>query len=98
MVRETGKPDMPLKHVLRHSPDGFEWGYGGSGPADLALAILREVFCIDPKCKELADKYYLRFKVAVVQKLPRDQFEITEAEIRQALTGIVGAEIRDILT
>ena len=23
-----------------HSPIGFEWGYGGSGPADLALNIL----------------------------------------------------------
>jgi hypothetical protein len=24
----------------RHSPDGYEWGYGGSGPAELALNIL----------------------------------------------------------
>ena len=24
-----------LKHYVRHSPDGFEWGYYGSGPADL---------------------------------------------------------------
>lgn len=23
-----------------HSPDGFNWGYGGSGPAQLALAIM----------------------------------------------------------
>ena len=23
-----------------HSPTGFEWSYGGSGPADLALNIL----------------------------------------------------------
>ena len=26
--------------VYNHSPDGFAWGYGGSGPAQLALAIL----------------------------------------------------------
>ena len=26
--------------VIQHSPDGFEWGYEGSGPADLALNIL----------------------------------------------------------
>jgi hypothetical protein len=26
-----------------HSPDGFNWGYGGSGPAQLALAILLEL-------------------------------------------------------
>jgi hypothetical protein len=36
--------DYSLPHVLEnvghHSPDGFEMGYGGSGPADLALTIL----------------------------------------------------------
>ena len=32
----------PLKHIVRHSPDGFNWGYGGSGPADLALSILTD--------------------------------------------------------
>lgn len=26
--------------LFNHSPTGFEWGYGGSGPAQLALAIL----------------------------------------------------------
>lgn len=26
-----------------HSPDGFNWGYGGSGPAQLALAIMLKV-------------------------------------------------------
>ena len=25
---------------IHHSPDGFEWGYGGSGPADLALNLV----------------------------------------------------------
>jgi hypothetical protein len=30
-----------LRHrFVRHSPDGFEWGYGGSGPAEAALNIL----------------------------------------------------------
>ncbi len=30
----------PLRHIPFHSPAGFAWGYEGSGPADLALAIL----------------------------------------------------------
>lgn len=30
----------PLRHIPFHSPSGFEWGHQGSGPADLALAIL----------------------------------------------------------
>ena len=29
--------------VHNHSPDGFSWGYGGSGPSQLALALLLEV-------------------------------------------------------
>jgi len=47
----TGKTDTAGQPILRravnvpwlvvsHSPDGFEWGYGGSGPADFALNIL----------------------------------------------------------
>ena len=30
------------RDIRNHSPDGFEWGYGGSGPAQLALAILAD--------------------------------------------------------
>ena len=30
----------PSLAVNTHSPDGFSWGYAGSGPAQLALAIL----------------------------------------------------------
>ncbi|SRR6266571_4051289 len=34
----------PLRHVIYHSPSGLEWGYGGSGPADLALSLLVHYF------------------------------------------------------
>lgn len=30
----------PSQKVRNHSPDGFSWGYGGSAPAQLALAIV----------------------------------------------------------
>src|SRR6516225_2178066 len=36
------KPLNPRQELRNHSPTGFEWGYGGSGPAQLALAILAE--------------------------------------------------------
>jgi len=26
--------------IFDHSPDGFNWGYSGSGPAQLAIAII----------------------------------------------------------
>lgn len=32
--------DRPLRHHVKHSPTGLEWGYGGSGPADLARSLL----------------------------------------------------------
>lgn len=39
-VTVDGKPLDPRFDLMRHSPDGFEYGYGGSGPAQLALALL----------------------------------------------------------
>jgi len=48
-VVEDENYTKPLTHISHHSPDGFEWGYGGSGPADLALAILVDLLDEDPK-------------------------------------------------
>jgi len=33
----------PSQKLYNHSPEGFQWGYGGSGPAQLALALLLDV-------------------------------------------------------
>lgn len=54
--------------IRKHSPDGFHWGYGGSGPAQLALAILLEYLPIP-----VAENYYQRFKQAFVAKLPQSK-------------------------
>lgn len=35
-------PAYKLRHMIVHSPSGMAWGYGGSGPADLALSILAD--------------------------------------------------------
>lgn len=50
-----------LSHVVRHSPDGFNWGYGGSGPSDLALSIAYD--CLS---KEDAERYYMHVKARFV--------------------------------
>jgi len=44
-VRKDALPFSPARslRVWSHSPDGFNWGYAGSGPAQLALALLLEV-------------------------------------------------------
>ena len=44
----------PLRHVVRHSPTGMEWGYGGSGPADLSRSLLIDALgdgAVCPTCR-----------------------------------------------
>lgn len=60
------------QRVINHSPDGFAWGYAGSGPAQLALGILLGAGI--SKCRSL--KYYQRFKSEFLVNLDRDNFEI----------------------
>ncbi len=65
-----------LDHVMYHSPTGFEWGYGGSGAADLARSILAHAAGL-----KVADAFYMRFKFDVVAKLPREGFRLPESAI-----------------
>jgi hypothetical protein len=45
VVFDDGRVQVSLlKHIVRHSPDGFQMGYSGSGCADLALSILTDYF------------------------------------------------------
>ncbi len=55
-------------NVIPHSPDGFNWGYGGSGPAQLALAILLKFVS-----KYDATRLYQEFKWNIIAKLPRGE-------------------------
>jgi hypothetical protein len=59
-VLEDGEM-RPLTHYPYHSPSGFEWGYGGSGPADLALALLADVLGEEPT-REALDTGAGRFR------------------------------------
>ena len=59
-----------LKHVS-HSPDGFNWGYGGSGPAQLAYAICHELYG-----KDVARKIYQDFKWRYLVAIEDDSFDL----------------------
>ena len=74
--------------VVDYSLTGFEFGDGGSGPAQLAAAILNEV-TDDP---ELTRTYYQLFKFDHVAKWDGVTFEISEDEVRNWLQS-VGAPI-----
>lgn len=58
----------PREDLRNHSPTGFEWGYGGSGPAQLALALCADATGND----ELALQVYQHYKESVVAHLDRE--------------------------
>ena len=67
----------PLEHVVRHSPTGLEWGYAGSGPADLARSILLQF-----TDEATAESLYQRFKAEVVASIPIAGGVVRAAEVR----------------
>lgn len=84
---ETGKLGcqqlMPQKsqEILNHSPDGFSWGYGGSGPSQLALALLLYYLPAGKKNEGLAVETHTMLKDDIISHLPQGDFDIDEEEI-----------------
>jgi hypothetical protein len=74
----------PRFDLWNHSPTGFEWGYGGSGPAQLALAILADHCANDRE----AFNFHHRFKWAVIAELPKRQWTLTSGEIEWMLHSL----------
>lgn len=73
-VKLNGNVLTPEKSIAvrNHSPTGFAWGYAGSGPAQLALAVcLAMGLDVDH-----AQQVYQRFKADWIQNLPRASFRI----------------------
>ncbi|MEO8853616.1 MAG: DUF6166 domain-containing protein [Ginsengibacter sp.] len=88
VVQIFGKELLPDKSqkVRNHSPDGFSWGYGGSGPAQLALAILLEYMSVED-----AGKYYQEFKRTFVSNLPNSDFPI-DLNLQQEIKNLTNYE------
>ena len=84
IVTVNGRPLNPRLDLWNHSPTGFEWAYAGSGPAQLALAILADHFGND----EQALNFYQRFKWAVIAELPRKGWTLTSRDVDRALQNI----------
>jgi len=97
---ETDATDYLLPHrfdLWNHSPDGFEWGYGGSGPAQLALAILADAINAprarkgrsnwqddDLDARTVAVRLHQEFKRKFIAGLPRDDpWAITEQQVEE---------------
>jgi len=84
----TGGAGVPyeLPHLMRHSPDGFEWGYGGSGPSDLARSIVGDLL----KQADPSPADYQRVKTELVATLPEKGGTITEDQVLDVLFDRLG--------
>jgi uncharacterized protein DUF6166 len=74
----------PRLDLRNHSPTGFEWGYGGSGPAQLALAILADHLGADEEATDL----YQRFKFRVIAGLDGATWQLSSADIEAFLDQV----------
>lgn len=89
-VTVNGVTLPPRTDLRNHSPDGFEWGYFGSGPSQLALAILADHFRYalgSDDADELALRYYQRFKEQVISRLAACQWEFTTTYVEGSALG-----------
>lgn len=82
VVTVNGQPLNPRNDLRNHSPDGFQWGYGGSGPAQLALALVADATRSDA----VAVLWYQRFKAGVIAGFQADDWYLTDAEIIDWIT------------
>ena len=84
----NGRPLSPRasQRVVNHSPDGFAWGYGGSGPAQLALAVLLAAGVPDRRALQL----YQHFKCDHIATLP-DSFDV-EIGLGEWIHGLADTE------
>lgn len=68
------------RKIRDHSPTGFEWGYGGSGPAQTALALCLD-FTGDP---EIAQMVYQDVKFEIVSKFG-DSWDLSGFVLKEAI-------------
>jgi len=84
----------PRLDLQQHSPEGFDWGYGEGGPAQLALALLADHLGDDARALAL----YKHFKRRIVWKLPGAGWTLTSADIDEALEKIEAQTARERLS
>jgi Family of unknown function (DUF6166) len=80
---------LPLRLDLsNHSPTGFSWGYGGSGPAQLAVALLADALGDDDR----AIRLHQCFKFKVVACWPEGERWWITAEQITAVVNLIEQE------
>ncbi len=84
-VFKPGKSPYPMQErqdIVNHSPTGIAWGYGGSGPAQAAFAILMDYLGDEASARVL----YQDFKFRVIAAFPTNsEWTLTGREIEHVL-------------
>ena len=84
LVTVDGAPLNPRLDLWNHSPTGFEWGYGGSGPAQLALALLAHHLGHDHEAVIL----HQDFKRVVVARFHGRGWTLTSVELQTHIEAL----------
>lgn len=94
---DRGHPEdlSPRRDIYDHSPDGFSWGYGGSGPAQLALALTADVLQDDNR----ATRLYQSLKRTFVAGIDGEHsWSISESALLAVLRAATGEQIAGHVT
>ena len=79
---KDGQPFSAVRSlkVRNHSPTGFAWSYGGSGPSQLALGIL-----LEETDQATAERLYMDLKWTVISNLPEKNWSLSSEEVQNWL-------------
>ncbi|HEY0838290.1 MAG TPA: DUF6166 domain-containing protein [Azospirillum sp.] len=93
VIGDDGMPAPldPRLDIRNHSPTGFRWGYAGSGPAQLALALCADALGDDRR----AERIHQHYTFAVVARWPQAfDWTQTQAEVISRVEQLEGALAR----
>jgi len=82
-----GTTNVP-HYIKYHSPTGLAWGYGGSGPADLALNALAVYIG-----EEEAKLYHQEFKWEFIATMPKEGGTIKRDDVMRWIEEKRGATL-----
>lgn len=88
-VKVDGAPLNQRTDLRQHSTSGFEWGYEGSGPQQLALAILADHYGDDNR----ALTHHKVFMEVVISVLQTDQWNLTSEQIDNSFSQVVQVDM-----
>jgi hypothetical protein len=99
VVKGSGNDEQTLNcrwDLANHSPDGPEWGYGGSGPSQLALSLVADALGSTRAGEQLALGFYQDFKWRVIGGLEQElPWTMTRERVRLEIRDLVLDDLKN---